>query len=57
MAHLLERFAGYCWAKSVVRKKEQLKLRSIWDPLTSGPCFEKIVASLAPKLLAVTLRS
>jgi serine/threonine-protein kinase len=27
----------------------QLKLLPYWDPLRSDPCFEKIVASLAPK--------
>jgi TolB-like protein/Tfp pilus assembly protein PilF len=27
----------------------QLKLMSLWDPLRGEPCFEKIVASLAPK--------
>jgi hypothetical protein len=27
----------------------QLKLLPWWDPLRDGPCFEKIVASLAPK--------
>ncbi len=27
----------------------QLKLLPFWDPLRSDPCFEKIVASLAPK--------
>jgi serine/threonine-protein kinase len=27
----------------------QLKLLPFWDPLRSEPCFEKIVASLAPK--------
>jgi TolB-like protein/Tfp pilus assembly protein PilF len=27
----------------------QLKLMSLWDPLRGDPCFEKIVASLAPK--------
>jgi hypothetical protein len=26
-----------------------LKLFPTWDPLRSDPCFEKIVASLAPK--------
>jgi serine/threonine-protein kinase len=26
-----------------------LKLMSLWDPLRGEPCFEKIVASLAPK--------
>jgi TolB-like protein/Flp pilus assembly protein TadD len=26
-----------------------LKLMSVWDPLRGEPCFEKIVASLAPK--------
>jgi serine/threonine-protein kinase len=28
----------------------QLKLLPFWDPLRKEPCFEKIVASLAPKL-------
>src|SRR5213595_2036689 len=27
----------------------QLKLHPIWDPLRGDPCFEKIVASVAPK--------
>jgi len=27
----------------------QLKLMPFWDPLRGEPCFEKIVASLAPK--------
>jgi serine/threonine-protein kinase len=27
----------------------ELKLMSLWDPLRGDPCFEKIVASLAPK--------
>jgi tetratricopeptide (TPR) repeat protein len=27
----------------------QLKLMPYWDPLRGDPCFEKIVASLAPK--------
>jgi len=27
----------------------QLKLMPWWDPLRGEPCFEKIVASLAPK--------
>jgi len=27
----------------------ELKLMPFWDPLRGGPCFEKIVASLAPK--------
>jgi len=27
----------------------QLKLLPFWDPLRGDPCFEKIVASLAPK--------
>ena len=27
----------------------QLKLMPWWDPLRGDPCFEKIVASLAPK--------
>ena len=27
----------------------QLKLLPWWDPLRGDPCFEKIVASLAPK--------
>ena len=27
----------------------QLKLLPLWDPLRGDPCFEKIVASLAPK--------
>jgi hypothetical protein len=27
----------------------QLKLMPFWDPLRGDPCFEKIVASLAPK--------
>ena len=27
----------------------QLKLIPFWDPLRGDPCFEKIVASLAPK--------
>ncbi|PYL07024.1 MAG: hypothetical protein DME33_11855, partial [Verrucomicrobia bacterium] len=27
----------------------QLKLLALWDPLRGDPCFEKIVASLAPK--------
>ena len=27
----------------------QLKLLPTWDPLRGDPCFEKIVASLAPK--------
>jgi hypothetical protein len=26
-----------------------LKLMPFWDPLRGDPCFEKIVASLAPK--------
>jgi hypothetical protein len=26
-----------------------LKLLPFWDPLRNDPCFEKIVASLAPK--------
>lgn len=26
-----------------------LKLQPFWDPLRGDPCFEKIVASLAPK--------
>jgi hypothetical protein len=27
----------------------ELKLTPWWDPLRGEPCFEKIVASLAPK--------
>ena len=27
----------------------QLKLNPIWDPLRGDPCFENMVASLAPK--------
>jgi hypothetical protein len=27
----------------------ELKLMPWWDPLRGDPCFEKIVASLAPK--------
>ena len=27
----------------------ELKLMPLWDPLRGEPCFEKIVASLAPK--------
>ncbi len=27
----------------------ELKLMPFWDPLRGEPCFEKIVASLAPK--------
>ena len=27
----------------------ELKLLPFWDPLRGDPCFEKIVASLAPK--------
>jgi len=27
----------------------ELKLLPLWDPLRGDPCFEKIVASLAPK--------
>ncbi len=27
----------------------ELKLMPLWDPLRGDPCFEKIVASLAPK--------
>jgi len=27
----------------------ELKLMPFWDPLRGDPCFEKIVASLAPK--------
>jgi len=27
----------------------ELKLQPWWDPLRGDPCFEKIVASLAPK--------
>ena len=27
----------------------QLKLLPTWDPLRGDPCFEQIVASLAPK--------
>ena len=27
----------------------ELKLMPWWDPLRGNPCFEKIVASLAPK--------
>jgi serine/threonine-protein kinase len=27
----------------------QLKLLPFWDPLRGDPCFEKLVASLAPK--------
>jgi hypothetical protein len=27
----------------------QLKLMPYWDPLRGDPCFEKVVASLAPK--------
>ncbi len=32
----------------------QLKLLPFWDPLRGDPCFEKIVASLAPKETALT---
>src|SRR4029077_12680237 len=32
----------------------QLKLLPFWDPLRKDPCFEKIVASLAPKETAPT---
>jgi serine/threonine protein kinase/TolB-like protein/Flp pilus assembly protein TadD len=32
----------------------QLKLLPFWDPLRKNPCFEKIVASLAPKETAPT---
>jgi len=32
----------------------QLKLLPFWDPLRGDPCFEKIVASLAPKETQVT---
>jgi serine/threonine protein kinase/tetratricopeptide (TPR) repeat protein len=34
----------------------QLKLLPFWDPLRKDPCFEKIVASLAPKETAPTTR-
>jgi len=34
----------------------QLKLLPFWDPLRKDPCFEKIVASLAPKETAPTPR-
>jgi TolB-like protein/Flp pilus assembly protein TadD len=34
----------------------QLKLLPFWDPLRKDPCFEKIVASLAPKETAPTRR-
>jgi serine/threonine protein kinase/tetratricopeptide (TPR) repeat protein len=34
----------------------QLKLLPFWDPLRKDPCFEKIVASLAPKEAAPTTR-
>jgi tetratricopeptide (TPR) repeat protein len=34
----------------------QLKLLPFWDPLRKNPCFEKIVASLAPKETAPTRR-
>jgi hypothetical protein len=27
----------------------KLKLLPFWDPLRGDPCFEKVVASLAPK--------
>jgi hypothetical protein len=27
----------------------ELKLLPFWDPLRGDPCFEKLVASLAPK--------
>jgi hypothetical protein len=27
----------------------QLKMLPFWDPLRGDPCFEKIVAALAPK--------
>ncbi|HZE64818.1 MAG TPA: hypothetical protein VE056_13120, partial [Pyrinomonadaceae bacterium] len=32
----------------------QLKLLPFWDPLRKDPCFEKIVAALAPKETALT---
>jgi serine/threonine-protein kinase len=33
-----------------------LKLHPFWDPLRGDPCFEKIVASLAPKETAPNSR-
>ena len=40
-------------SKAVSHSREvsygQLKLMPFWDPLRGEPCFEKIVASLAPK--------
>jgi hypothetical protein len=40
-------------AKAISRSSDlgygQLKLLPFWDPLRGDPCFEKIVASLAPK--------
>jgi hypothetical protein len=34
----------------------QLKLLPFWDPLRKDPCFEKIVAAIAPKETAPTPR-
>jgi serine/threonine-protein kinase len=34
----------------------ELKLLPMWDPLRGDPCFEKIVASLAPKESAATAK-
>ena len=36
-------------AASVAVSYGALKLHPFWDPLRGDPCFEQIVASLAPK--------
>jgi hypothetical protein len=42
--------ARYCrFLFLVLAMLGQLKLMPWWDPLRGDPCFEQIVASLAPK--------
>ena len=38
-----------CPASGLDLSYGELKLMPLWDPLRGEPCFEKIVASLAPK--------
>jgi hypothetical protein len=37
------------YAAAGIMSYGMLKLSPFWDPLRGDPCFEKIVASLAPK--------
>jgi hypothetical protein len=43
------RTTGYRDSAARLLSYGQLKLLPYWDPLRGDPCFEKIVASLAPK--------